>query len=91
MNKRIDRLSLRGFRGASRPVEIPFDPHAPITLIFGENGTGKSTICDAIDFICNERFGSLQDKSVSMRAANGGWLGLALRVQVGDPHLGHLP
>lgn len=70
MAKRIERLTLRGFRGASRPVEFTFDPQAPITLIFGENGTGKSTVCDAIDFICNARFGSLQEKSASMRVSD---------------------
>jgi AAA domain len=70
MGERIERLTLRGFRGASRPVEFTFDSHAPITLIFGENGTGKSTVCDAIDFICNARFGSLQEKSASMRASD---------------------
>jgi energy-coupling factor transporter ATP-binding protein EcfA2 len=68
MARRIESVALRGFRGASTQLEIAFDPTAPITLIFGENGAGKSTICDAIDFICNGRFGSLQDKSASMKA-----------------------
>jgi energy-coupling factor transporter ATP-binding protein EcfA2 len=67
---RITRLSLTGFRGATRGVEFAFDRRAPITLIFGENGSGKSTLSDAIDFICNGRFGSLQDKSASLRAAD---------------------
>ena len=70
MARRIESLSIRGFRGASKPVEISFDPASPITLIFGENGTGKSTICDAIDFVCNGRFGSLQDKSTSVRTSD---------------------
>jgi energy-coupling factor transporter ATP-binding protein EcfA2 len=68
MNKRIERLTLKGFRGASQAVEVTFDA-SPITLIFGENGSGKSTLCDAIDFVCNGRFGSLQDKSASLRAS----------------------
>ncbi len=68
MSKRIERLTVKGFRGASQRVEITFDA-SPITLIFGENGSGKSTICDAIDFVCNGRFGSLQDKSASLRAS----------------------
>jgi energy-coupling factor transporter ATP-binding protein EcfA2 len=32
-------------------------------MIFGENGTGKSTIVDAIDFVCNEEYGSLTERS----------------------------
>lgn len=60
---RIERMVLRGFRGATAEVAIDFDTTKPIVMIFGENGTGKSTIVDALDFICNERFGSLSDRS----------------------------
>ncbi|MGH9769793.1 MAG: AAA family ATPase, partial [Blastocatellia bacterium] len=35
----------------------------PITFIFGENGSGKSSIVDAIDFVCNQAPGSLADRS----------------------------
>ena len=35
-----------------------------MTLIFGENGTGKSTIADAFDFICNRKLGSLENYSL---------------------------
>jgi energy-coupling factor transporter ATP-binding protein EcfA2 len=70
MPHKIERLTLKGFRGASIPVLIDFDPHTNITLIFGENGTGKSTLCDAIDFVCNGKFGSLGDKSSSERKSD---------------------
>ncbi|MFH1726457.1 MAG: AAA family ATPase [Elusimicrobiota bacterium] len=63
MSKRIGKISLRGFRGASKAVDIPFDAAKPITMIFGENGTGKSSIIDAIDFICNKGFGSVAERS----------------------------
>jgi energy-coupling factor transporter ATP-binding protein EcfA2 len=65
---KITKLSLLGFRGATQPVEINFDSKKPVTLLFGENGTGKSTIADALDFICNRRFGSLEDRSMSSQA-----------------------
>ena len=32
-------------------------------MIFGENGTGKSTLIDAIDMVCNECPGSITDRS----------------------------
>ncbi|MBP8003197.1 MAG: AAA family ATPase [Chloroflexi bacterium] len=60
---RITELKFTNFRGASQPVTFQFDAKQPIVLIFGENGTGKSTIADALDFLCNNEFGSLQQRS----------------------------
>ena len=65
MKAKVSKLSLFGFRGATQPVEINFDTSKPVTLVFGENGTGKSTIADALDFVCNRHFGSLEDRSMS--------------------------
>lgn len=65
MSTKASKLSLLGFRGATQLAEITFDTSKPVALVFGENGTGKSTIADALDFICNRRFGSLEDRSMS--------------------------
>ena len=65
MAKGIEKLVLRNFRGATQPVTIEFDPNKPVVVLFGENGCGKSTLVDAIDFVCNEDFGSLADRSGS--------------------------
>jgi len=64
MAKRIEKIVLKNFKGASGLLELEIDKNKPITLIFGENGTGKSTILDAIEFVCNERYGSIEDRSV---------------------------
>lgn len=61
---KISKIALVGFRGASLPVELNFDPSKPVALIFGENGTGKSTIADAFDFLCNRSYGSLSAYSL---------------------------
>ena len=61
--KRIEKLQLSNFRGATNPVVFEFQSHQPIVLIFGENGAGKSTIADALDFVCNNAFGSLALRS----------------------------
>ena len=66
MSGRISKLTLDCFRGASGPFEINFDGSKTFTLIFGENGTGKSTIADAIDFVANQSFGSLEDRSLGV-------------------------
>ncbi|GAP70573.1 hypothetical protein BA6E_1255 [Bacteroidales bacterium 6E] len=60
---KLKQLKVNAFRGATKPLTIDFDSQKNITMIFGENGNGKSTISDAIDCLCNNSFGSLQDKS----------------------------
>ena len=64
MPHRITRLKLFRFRGATQPVTIEFDPQKSIVVIFGENGTGKSTLVDAIDVVSNASFGSVKRKGV---------------------------
>ena len=63
MAKRIEELTIKSFRGATTPLNIKFENSKPMVMIFGENGTGKSTIVDAIDFICNNKYGSIEEKS----------------------------
>ena len=64
MASRIERLQICAFRGATTELVIEFDPGKPVTMIFGENGTGKSTIVDAIGFVCNGDLGSLNHKKL---------------------------
>jgi hypothetical protein len=64
MSLNLSNITISGFRGATSKAEIPFDPSKSVTMIFGENGTGKSTIVDAFDFICNGRLGSLENYSL---------------------------
>lgn len=64
MPNRIEKLCLYNFRGATCDVEIDFDTSKPAVMVFGENGTGKSTIVDGIDFVCNGNLGSLEDRSI---------------------------
>jgi len=60
---RIEKLSMAGFRGASKPLDLDIDATKPLAIIFGENGTGKSSIIDGIDFVCNKKFGSVRTHS----------------------------
>ncbi len=53
MPDRIKSLSVQGFRGATQPLDLKFDDSKSVILIFGENGTGKSTIVDALECVGN--------------------------------------
>ncbi len=56
-------LELTAFRGATKPARIPFDSSRKLTMVFGENGAGKSSIVDGFSFLCEGKFGSLEDRS----------------------------
>ncbi|MBK7816426.1 MAG: AAA family ATPase [Sphingobacteriaceae bacterium] len=60
---KLNKLYLKSFRGATNPVTIEFDSNKKITMIFGENGNGKSTIADALICLLTDNKGSLDDKS----------------------------
>jgi len=60
---KLSSLHIQYFRGATKPVTINFSQDKNITLIYGENGNGKSTIADALICLCTESIGSLDDKS----------------------------
>jgi energy-coupling factor transporter ATP-binding protein EcfA2 len=64
MSKPITKARLAGFRGATNAFDLDFDPSKDMTILFGENGSGKSTILDAIDVVCNDTIGCLEGTSV---------------------------
>lgn len=65
---RIDQITAKHLRGATQETAIILPPH-PIILLFGENGTGKSTLIDAVDLVCCESFGSLAEISGSLKSS----------------------
>lgn len=60
---KLNSLYIKSFRGATKPVTIEFDSSKKITMLFAENGNGKSTIADALICLCTDKMGSLDDKS----------------------------
>lgn len=73
--KRIDHIWVTKYRGATTETEIEFDASKPFVLIFGENGTGKSTIVDAIDLVANGVSGSIEDISGATLSQHGPSIG----------------
>ncbi len=62
--RRLKKLTIERFRGAVQSFALQFDDQKPITLIYGENGSGKSTICDALDLLGNGVVGSLANRGL---------------------------
>ena len=60
---KLKSIELTYFRGATLPVKIDFAPDKKVTMIYGENGCGKSSVVDAFDFLCEQDFGSLNDRN----------------------------
>jgi energy-coupling factor transporter ATP-binding protein EcfA2 len=62
---KLKSLSFEALRGATQPFELKFETGKKIQIIFGENGSGKSTICDALDLLGNDDLSSLVGKGLT--------------------------
>ncbi|MFT6239579.1 MAG: energy-coupling factor transporter ATP-binding protein EcfA2 [Akkermansiaceae bacterium] len=61
-------LKIEAFRGVNQPFELKFDTKRHLTVLYGENGCGKTTIADAFEFLFKGTAGSLEEKSVGAGA-----------------------
>lgn len=66
----LTSLTVQALRGATKPFSIRFEKGKSLTLIYGENGTGKTTLCDALDFLGNGRAGSLDGRGLGSATAS---------------------
>lgn len=57
-------LEIHALRGATKPFILPFEKGKGIAILYGENGSGKSTICDAIELVTHESVSSLDGKGI---------------------------
>jgi DNA repair exonuclease SbcCD ATPase subunit len=58
------KLKIEAFRGVNRPLELAINHHRDLTILYGENGSGKTTISDALEFVFFGTSGSLEEKSL---------------------------
>lgn len=62
--EQLTSLVIEHLRGSVSPFTLTFEKGKKLSIIFGENGTGKTTICDALDFLGNGNVGSLDDRGL---------------------------
>ena len=62
---KLSFIEIEGFRGIKEKVKIDFG--SGFTVISGRNGTGKSSICDAIEFALS---GQIRSNSISEQGEN---------------------
>ena len=60
----LKSLTLTAFRGSTTTFKLDFEKNTKLTLIYGENGTGKTTICDAFEFLSRGKIGSLENRGM---------------------------
>tara|TARA_R110002096_G_scaffold147671_4_gene307612 strand:- start:5986 stop:8334 length:2349 start_codon:yes stop_codon:yes gene_type:complete len=64
-------LNLEAFRGVNEPFTVKFDTKQNLTVLYGENGSGKTTISDAFEFVVDGTAGSLEEKSLDGKSRLG--------------------
>jgi energy-coupling factor transporter ATP-binding protein EcfA2 len=65
---RLSSLKLEALRGATQAFELKFEKGKTIVIVYGENASGKSTVCDALDLLGNHSLGSLDGKGLGSPA-----------------------
>ena len=60
----LKSLTLTAFRGSAGTFKLDFEKGKKLALIYGENGTGKTTICDAFEFLAKDNVGSLDSRGL---------------------------
>jgi hypothetical protein len=62
------QLEIDSVRGASVPFVLPFAKGKRLTIIYGENGNGKTTICDGLELLGKGAITSLDDRGLGKTA-----------------------
>ncbi len=63
-NGGLERLTIAHLRGSTEPFTLEFDRGKPLTIVYGANASGKSTICDAFEFLGSGRVGSIDGRGL---------------------------
>lgn len=64
---KIEHLTISGIRGIQTPINIPLNKKS--ILLYGENGSGKSSITDAIEWLYKDNVEHLSIEGVDLKEA----------------------
>jgi ABC-type dipeptide/oligopeptide/nickel transport system ATPase subunit len=63
-NSALQKLTIAHLRGSVTPFTLQFEKGKKLTIVYGENASGKTTICDAFEFLARGRVGSLENRGL---------------------------
>jgi recombinational DNA repair ATPase RecF len=61
---RLKKLTITHLRGSVCCFSLPFEKGKSLTVVYGENGTGKTAICDGLEFLGKGTVGSLENRGL---------------------------
>lgn len=64
----LRKLTIAHLRGSVKPFALEFEKGKKLTIVYGENATGKTTICDALEFLGTGYVGSLENRGLGKTA-----------------------
>ncbi|MCC9063645.1 hypothetical protein [Flavobacterium piscisymbiosum] len=67
MKIKIQNLKIKGIRGAKETVELPLNGKS--ILLYGDNGTGKSSISDSIEWFYTDKVSHLSGSEIDLKDA----------------------
>ena len=67
MTIKIKKVSISGLRGVQETLEIPLNGKS--ILLYGDNGTGKSSISDSIEWFFNDTVSHLSSSEIDLKEA----------------------
>jgi AAA15 family ATPase/GTPase len=67
----LQKLTISHLRGSVVPFALSFEKGKKLTIVYGENATGKTTICDAFEFLAHGRVGSLENRGLGKTVSAG--------------------
>jgi energy-coupling factor transporter ATP-binding protein EcfA2 len=60
----LKKLTIEHLRGAVTRFALSFEKGKKLTVVYGPNGTGKTSLCDALELLSKGKVGSLENRGL---------------------------